>query len=189
MWGRREWTDETLVAEIRKGNKEALTRLYEGNFPAIKSYILKNNGTYDDVEDILQDAVVAVWQKVARPDFELTAKLSTFLFAIAKNLWLKSLKKSNRTEAMEEHHENQVFTSVSHIQKSDLQIVVQYMDKLGDTCKKLLHLFYFEEQDMKEIAVQLNFANSDTAKAKKYQCFKKLEQMVKEHFVKSDFIG
>ncbi|MDX5321779.1 MAG: hypothetical protein LPK45_11615 [Bacteroidota bacterium] len=90
---------------------------------------------------------------------------------------------------MEEHHEDMAYTTAPHIQSSDLQVVVRYMDKLGDTCKKLLHLFYFEEQDMKEIAVQLNFANSDTAKAKKYQCFKKLEQMVKAHFDKSDFIG
>lgn len=189
MWGRKEWNDETLVTEIRKGNREALTQLYEGNFTAVKSYILKNNGGHDDVEDILQDAVIAVWQKVSRPDFELTAKLSTFLFAIAKNLWLKALNKSKRTEAMEEHHEDLAFTTAPHIQRSDLQVVVQYMDKLGDTCKKLLHLFYFEEQDMKEIAVQLSFANSDTAKAKKYQCFKKLEHLVKAHFNKSDFIG
>lgn len=189
MWGRKDWDDDTLVIEIRKGNKEALVHLYEGNYAAIRSYILKNSGGPDDVEDILQEAVIAIWQKVAHPEFELTAKLSTFLFAIAKNLWLKALNKAKRTEAMEDHHEARAISTAPHIESKDLQIVVQYMDKLGDTCKRLLHLFYFEEQDMKEIAVQLSFANSDTAKAKKYQCFKKLEHLVKEHFTKSDFIG
>ncbi|MHB1277342.1 MAG: RNA polymerase sigma factor [Bacteroidia bacterium] len=189
MWGKREWNDDTLVTEIRKGNKEALVQLYDGNYASIKSYILKNSGSPDDVEDILQEAVIAVWQKVARPDFELTAKMSTFLFAIAKNLWLKSLNKAKRTEPMEDHHEDAAVSAMPHVESRDLQIVVRYMDKLGDTCKRLLHLFYFEEQDMKEIAVQLNFANADTAKAKKYQCFKKLEELVKTHFQKSDFIG
>src|SRR5688500_12714660 len=103
MWGKREWNDDTLVTEIRKGNKEALVHLYEGNYASIKSYILKNSGSTDDVEDVLQDAVIAVWQKVARPDFELTAKLSTFLFAIARNIWLKALNKAKRTELMEDH--------------------------------------------------------------------------------------
>ena len=141
------------------------------------------------MEDILQDAVITVWQKAGRPDFELTAKLSTFLFAVAKNLWLKALNKAKRTESMEDHHEHQAISAGPSINSADLRIVVAYMDKIGDTCRQLLHLFYFEEQDMKEIAVQLNFANADTAKAKKYQCFKKLEQMVKTHFQKSDFIG
>ncbi len=189
MLGRREWNDATIVEEIRKGNKEALLHLYEGNYAPVRNYILKNSGDNDDVEDILQEAVIAVWQKVSHTEFELTAKLSTFLFAVAKNLWLKALSKSKRTEAMEEHHENRAVSSSPAVHQRDLQIVVQYMDKLGETCKRLLHLFYFEEQDMKEIANRLNFANADTAKAKKYQCFKKLEQLVKAHFSKSDFIG
>ncbi|MDX5321780.1 MAG: RNA polymerase sigma factor [Bacteroidota bacterium] len=97
MWGRKEWSDETLLAEIRKGNREALNQLYEANYAVVKGYILKNNGSPDDVEDVLQDAVIAVWQKASKPDFELTAKLSTFLFAIAKNLWLKALNNAKRT--------------------------------------------------------------------------------------------
>lgn len=189
MWRRKEWDDETLMAEIRKGNKEALVQLYEANYSSIRSYILKNSGDNDDVEDILQEAVVVVWQKVSKDDFELTAKLSTFLFAVAKNLWLKALSKAKRTEPMQEFHEDTVAEREAHIHHADLKVVVEYMNKLGDTCRKLLHLFYFEELDMREIALQLNFANSDTAKAKKYQCFKKLEGMVKMHFQKSDFIG
>lgn len=189
MLVRRAWNDETLVEEIRKGNKEALVYLYEGNYASIRNYILKNNGGLDDVEDILQDAVIAVWQKAGQSDFELTAKLSTFLFAVAKNLWLKALNKAKRTESMEDHHEYNAISSTPAIHGGDLRIVVAYMDKIGDTCRQLLHLFYFEEQDMKEIATRMNFANADTAKAKKYQCFKKLEQMVKNHFHKSDFIG
>jgi RNA polymerase sigma factor (sigma-70 family) len=189
MWRRKDWNDEILVQEIRLGNKEALIQLYEGNYASVRNYILKNSGRPDDVEDILQDAVVVVWQKVSRSDFELTAKLSTFLFAIAKNLWLKSLNKAKRTEPMQDYHEDSVAETQAHIHGADLKVVVEYMNKLGDTCKRLLHLFYFEEQDMKEIALQLNFANSDTAKAKKYQCFKKLEQLVKAHYQKSDFIG
>jgi len=189
MFGRRTYTDEELVKEMRNGNKEALTHLYEANYNAIRSYVLKNNGKDDDVEDVLQEAVVAVWQKVHQPNFELTAKLSTFLYAIAKNLWLKALNKGKRQEPMEDYHENAYATETKPIDKSDLQLVVQYMNRIGETCQQLLHLFYFEELDMKEIAVQLNFANADTAKAKKYQCFKKLEKLVKSHFSKSDFIS
>jgi RNA polymerase sigma factor (sigma-70 family) len=189
MWGRKVLGDDLVVEKIRQGDKEALVYLYENNYSVIRNYILKNSGKEEDVEDVLQEAVIAIWQKVQQPGFELTAKLNTFLYAIAKNLWLKQLNKARRSEPMEDHHENTQAYSVKNTYHGDMKIVVRYMEKLGNTCRKLLHLFYFEEADMKEIAVQLEFANADTAKAKKYQCFKKLEQLVKSHFEKSDFIN
>ncbi|TNE81807.1 MAG: sigma-70 family RNA polymerase sigma factor [Bacteroidetes bacterium] len=189
MLGRRNWTDDELVLEIKRGNKQALLQLYRDNFSAVRNHILKNNGKEEDAEDILQDAVVVVWQKVSHPEFELTSKLSTFLFAVAKNLWLKALNKNKRMEPMQDQLDYKVSSEFSHVEAADLNWVVHYMDRLGDTCKQLLQMFYFEERNMQEIAQSLNFANADTAKAKKYQCFKRLESMVKERFQKSDFLG
>ncbi len=189
MLGRRNWSDDELVLEIKNGNKQALLQLYRDNHSAVRNHILKNNGKEEDAEDVLQDAVIVVWQKVSHPEFELTSKLSTFLFAVAKNLWLKSLSKLKRSEPMQDHLDYKVATEFSHIERSDLKWVVHYMDQIGDTCKQLLQMFYFEERSMQDIAQSLNFANADTAKAKKYQCFKRLENLVKERFQKSDFIG
>jgi DNA-directed RNA polymerase specialized sigma24 family protein len=44
----------------------------------------------------LQDALVAIWQKVSQPDFSLSSRLDTLVFAIARNLWLKNLRKQHR---------------------------------------------------------------------------------------------
>ena len=41
---------------------------------------------------------------------------------------------------------------------------------------------------MKEIAVQLNFANPDTAKTKKYKCKKELDTLVTNKYSASDFL-
>lgn len=189
MFGRKEFSDEETIREIRRGNKEALVYLYESNHSAVRSYIAKNNGNAEDVDDVLQEAVIVVWQKVNQADFELTSKLSTFLYAVAKNLWLKQLNKAKRTEPIEPHHDEYGATAEQgNLNSMDRRIVLRCMDQLGETCQKLLHLFYFDDMDMKEIAAQLHFANADTAKAKKYQCFKKLEQLVKASFHKSDFM-
>lgn len=53
------------------------------------------------------------------------------------------------------------------------------MEKIGQPCRRLLLMFYWEEASMETIAGQLGFANAETAKAKKYQCKKALEKMVK----------
>jgi RNA polymerase sigma factor (sigma-70 family) len=53
------------------------------------------------------------------------------------------------------------------------------MERLGDPCRAILLLYYYEEMSMEEIARRMGFANADTAKSKKYQCKKALERLVK----------
>lgn len=187
MFGKKKLSDEEVILEIKKGNQQALVYLYQENLPSIRNLLFKNNGKMDDVEDILQEAVIVVWQNVSKADFTLSSKLNTYLYAIAKNLWMKQLQKKQRQEPLHEVHENRHHGSEDSGAKMDAKIVVQYMDKIGDTCRDLLHLFYFDGLDMTAIAERLGFNNADTAKAKKYQCFKKLEQLIKKDFVKSDF--
>ncbi|MDA0783512.1 MAG: sigma factor [Bacteroidetes bacterium] len=57
----------------------------------ISNHVFQNSGNEDDAKDVLQDTLVALWQNVRKPHFELTVQLSTYLLAIAKNTWLKQL--------------------------------------------------------------------------------------------------
>ena len=66
MLGRKKLNDEQLIVAIRNGDKDAVVQLYKDNIMAIRNYILKNSGNSDDAEDILQDACVAVWEKIKR---------------------------------------------------------------------------------------------------------------------------
>ena len=52
------------------------------------------------------------------------------------------------------------------------------LDRLGDPCRTLLILFYWEEASMEEIARQLGLANAATAKSKKYQCKEQLKRLI-----------
>lgn len=187
MFGRKRFKDKDIIEEIRGGNQQALTYLYQENFTPVRNYILKNKGAVEDIDDILQDAVIVVWQNVSKRDFELTAKLSTYIYSIAKNLWLKRLNKDKRLDPLEDFHANTHPADEPKNHSMDLDIVVQYLDKIGDTCKEVLQLFYFDGLDMTSIAERMEFANADTAKSKKYQCFKKLQGLVQQDFNKDDF--
>ena len=70
----------------------------------------------------------------------------------------------------------------------DHSIIVQIVQEMDDTCRKLLSYFYFDGLNNKSIAQRLNFANTNTVKSKKYQCFKKLQSTVLEKYKKDDFI-
>jgi DNA-directed RNA polymerase specialized sigma24 family protein len=54
------------------------------------------------------------------------------------------------------------------------------MEQIGNPCRDILLLYYWEERSMEEIAAELGFANADTVKSKKYQCKKALEKLVKK---------
>ena len=54
------------------------------------------------------------------------------------------------------------------------------METLGDPCKTLLLLYYWEEKSQEEIAAQMGFANAATVKSKKYTCKKILAKILKE---------
>src|SRR5436190_2163997 len=85
-----------IVQRLLNGDQGALIEIYKDCFAMVKNYVIKNNGAQEDAEDLLQDALVVLWQNVRKPEFELTSKPSTYIMAIVKNMWLKKLSKNSR---------------------------------------------------------------------------------------------
>ena len=75
----------------------------------LKRYVLKNSGDKDDAKDVFQNTLIVFYKKVLIENFELSSKISTYLFSIAKNLWLKKLRdeKFKRIKLEEHHHESE----------------------------------------------------------------------------------
>lgn len=56
------------------------------------------------------------------------------------------------------------------------------LHQLGDPCKSLLTMYYFNRFSMAEIAERLDYASADVAKNKKSLCMKKLKALFKKQF-------
>lgn len=188
MLGKKRLNDQQLVNAIKIGDKEALVQLYKDNYISVRNHILKNNGNSDDAEDILQDACIAIWEKIQNNTLELKAKLSTLIFAISRNLWLKRLNKLSRHVQMDGINTEKMTESGDEFQSHDKKLVVEMMNQLGDKCRELLSYFYFDGLDMNTIAEKMNYNNSDTVKAKKHQCFKHLQEQFLSKYKRQDFI-
>ena len=177
-------TDAKILDLIRKGDEEALVTLYESNRKPIAAYITRNNGTTEDVQDVLQESLVILWERIRAGRFEYKAQLNTFIYATVKNLWSHRLRQKKRLSSAEidpEAHVDQSPSVLDHLIATErVEMVRDALETLGEQCRKLLLLFYWEEQSMEEIAVRLGFANADTVKAKKYQCKKALERALSQ---------
>jgi RNA polymerase sigma factor (sigma-70 family) len=176
--------DSKLLDALRDGNDSALEELFHKNRRPIASLVIRSHGTEDDVEDVLQEALVVLWERVHNGSFEYQAKLSTFIYATAKNIWFRKLARQRRElpasdDAFEVADGNS--TPLEELEENERILAVQKaMEKIGNPCRDLLLLYYWEEQSMEEIALKLGFANADTVKSKKYQCKKALEKLVKK---------
>jgi RNA polymerase sigma factor (sigma-70 family) len=182
--------DSKLLDALRNGDEEALAELFRQNRRPVTSLVTRNQGSEDDAEDVLQESMVVLWQRVRSGSFEYQSKLSTFIYATAKNIWFRRLARQRRELPAAEDTLKMASgdaTPLEDMEENERVLAVQKgMEQIGNPCRDLLLLFYWEERSMEEIAVKLGFANADTVKSKKYQCKKSLELLVRKMLGGSD---
>ena len=168
-----------MIECIRKEDRKMLSKIYAETYPMVAKYVRENSGTEADAQDVFQDGFYLFIKKVKHSDFELTSKISTFLFGISRNLWLKELTKKKLNES-----DYKAELEVGLIEEDEHQLLAQNklmkkcIDLLGEPCKTIIVQFYFFQASMQEIAEKLNYTNANNAKNQKYKCFVRLKKMV-----------
>src|SRR5829696_3685932 len=179
------FTDAELISSLMEntGMDAALKFLYREHFELLSRYILNNSGNEQDAEDIFQEVVVAFINLVKAGKFRGESSIKTFLFSLNKNIWLNELKRRGRAMAREEKYERQnvgealTVDAAMELRQSKAELM-QVINELGENCKKILLLFYYENRSMKEIVDYLPYENEQVVRNKKSKCLKKLEQLV-----------
>ncbi len=176
--------DGEILAAISKGEESALDYLYKKYYRMMTKIVISNSGSEQEAKDIYQDALIVFWQKVMSGNLVLTSKISTYLYSICLNLWRKELDRKSRISG--EEKDTPVYMDFEREERK--KIINQCINELGDTCNKILTYFYFDGMSMTDIAERLGFANTDTAKTKKYKCKKRLDNLVRSKYSASDFL-
>ncbi|MGB3463838.1 MAG: sigma-70 family RNA polymerase sigma factor [Cyclobacteriaceae bacterium] len=164
------------------GDHATISRLYHDCYPAIEQLILKNTGDTEDAEDVFQEALVVVYRQAKKGSLVLTCALSTYIYAIFRNIWLDRLRKSGRTLGFISEHEQLVDLEsdvLATIQKNEQYALYQkHFQNLSEGCRKLLTLF-FEALDMKAITKAMGFGSELYARKRKFQCKEKLVNSIR----------
>jgi RNA polymerase sigma-70 factor, ECF subfamily len=98
--------DLIWMERIKKGDTEALRELVEAHEHRIIGAVAKMLGDESDAEDIAQQVFLRVWKSAAR--YEPTAKFTTWLFKITRNLVFNELRRRRRhpTQSMDASSED-----------------------------------------------------------------------------------
>ncbi len=175
-------TDEkALLSGLATNDKKAVETIYQENFNTIQALIINNNGSSDDAKDIFQEAMIVLYEKVRTEGFELHCQIKTFMYSVARRLWLKRLQQQNRYSSPGDSMESvvDVDEDLEVHEKKDLELdmMEKAIGNLGEPCKSLIEAYYLQKKSMQKIATDFGYTNSDNAKTQKYKCLVRLKKI------------
>jgi len=89
--------DAALMLRVKQGDAAAFTQLVEKYKQPIMNLVWRTVRDETEAEDIAQNVFVQAWKSA--PRYQATAKFSTWLFTIARNLCLNEFRRRSRHPA------------------------------------------------------------------------------------------
>src|SRR5881296_2562041 len=99
--------DATLMLRVKQGDREAFTELVEKYKQPVMNVVYRTLRDATEAEDLAQHVFLQVYKSAGR--YEVSAKFSTWLFTIARNLCLNEIRRRSRhpAESMDAPHPEQ----------------------------------------------------------------------------------
>lgn len=171
-----------FVNQLKTGISTYYNELYSSYYPTIQRFILKNNGTIEDAQDIFQDMILVLIKKLDKDNFELTASLKTYIYAICKNLWYKRLNSAHfkyTIELDEELSETlyDEFSKAIEEEKSMRDTLHLMMSKITHHCNRLINAMFFQHKQVEEIQKEFGYSTAHNAQNQKYKCIQQLKKV------------
>ena len=188
MRAQEQYTDAELIAAISAGRElnDAIRNIYRQYSQATSSFIMQHGGSEQDADDIFQETVVAFIEVVQKGKYRGEASVKTFLNSIARNYWFNEIKKRDRSglrdkqfELSRDKNEADVSHYISEMERK--RQLRELVDQLGESCRKVLLLFYYENLSMKEMVEHLPYDNEQVVRNKKYKCLQALAGLIKDN--------
>jgi len=178
---RKYTSDELVIQGISCSDDRALEYLYKEYAKMVNNLIVTNSGSPDDADDIFQDTIIILYEKIKSGSFILNSSLKTFIYSVSRNLWLYRLRQKTKDVKLNDSFMTVIADDTDvdlfYEEKNSNDKMLDYIKLLGESCKKILLLFYYEKLSTKEIAARMKLAGSDYVKTQKYRCLQKLKSL------------
>lgn len=181
-----ELNEKPLLEGLAASDKKAVETIYRENYNMVQTLIINNNGSADDAKDIFQETMIVLYERVRSGHFELNCQIKTFVYSVARRLWLKRLQQQNRYTSPGDNMETVVAVEEdleAHEQRNaEFEMMEKAINNLGEPCKSLLEAYYLHKQNMQTIAANFGYTNADNAKNQKYKCLIRLKKIFFTHY-------
>ena len=168
--------EELMLAVSSRRDVDAFEVIFKHFAPRVKTYMAKLSADTQTAEELMQETMIAVWNKADQFDVAKGA-LSTWIFTIARNQRIDAVRRARRPEfdptdpAFVPDEEQPADLRIAERQSaSQLRAAMADLPKEQST---LLELAYFEESTHSAIAKKLNLPLG-TVKSRLRLAFNKL---------------
>lgn len=187
-----------MAKEISLQNQD-LNRFLSDERGRVLSYLRKQfSVSDDDLDDIFQESSMALFLNVRDGKLStLTSSLGTYFMKVCINQTLKFLGKNSKTMPLFDDRRitNPDFVRDDKIaelygacidaeeeeKKTRMELLVNnIIASMTETCKNILHGYYWDDFSTSTIADMFNFSDANSVKAQKYKCVKKFRDKYNE---------
>lgn len=172
--------NEDFVIAMRRKERWAVKKLYAEGYGMCENFILKNSGSKDDAFDCFQEAMVVVVRNVNKENFEIQSKLSTYLFAVTRNLWLKQIRSRSKmkySSSSAEIIENMGDATEENFFEEKMKAIEQGLTELSVECRQLIKEYYYKKVDLKKLAENMGYSYK-FVRVKKMRCMSKFKEIL-----------
>ena len=158
-------SDEALMAEARKLEKNLL------------NFFWRQGVSYSEGEDLVQETYLRLWKY--RREYKPTAKLSTFLFLMARQVRIDALRRQARRANREENWGRDRPTSEEPRQFGVREDVRWALAKLSEPLRDVIELAVFQDLPYAEVGEILGIPVG-TVKSRMHNALKELREIFDE---------
>ena len=168
---------DLLLRVAERRDKQAFEQLYRYLSPRLHSYMLSIGTTSDLADDLVQETLAEVWRKATlyRPD---KAAVSTWVFAIGRNIRIDRFRKVRRFEVAQEGlPEHEPSEQPDYGRQLDALDLLERMRRLPQEQLQVMQLSYVEGLSQSEISKRLDLPLG-TVKSRVRLAFARIRQEV-----------
>lgn len=162
--------EKSILRKLRDRDEKAFEEiidLYSAYITAIVRNLLSSKGTLEDVEEVVADTFIALWNTAERINYEEYSSIKAYIAVIARNKakdWLRAVK----------GHDLQLKDDILIIDESVEQIIIQreqqriiakILKQLKPLDWKIFVAYYYQYKKVEEIAQELQM-NPQTVKTR-----------------------
>lgn len=185
-------SDLEILENIKEKDEKTILYLRREYLPMVKYMILNYRysdgkrtitASQNDVDDLLHDALYVLIKKIISGNFNLTSKLSTYFYAVSKNLLKIKLRKvlleMNYKDYNEDHKYSPDITDTLYDNNLQKNAFEYYFQSLSEVCKEILNLYWLEFS-VAEISSKLGNTKNYIMK-RKYECQNRLIKLIQKN--------
>lgn len=142
---------------------EEFIDFYKNNYNIIVGYVYKRVVKWEDVEDIVSDSFIALWES---KDNLKEENIKNYLYGVVRNKIADYLRRKYKIEiksiSFDEYEDIIKKEEESYKSKDYTNLIMRLTKDLKEREKKLINLKYIDKKSFREISEELNITINNT---------------------------